>query len=52
MVSTLLTSKVSRAVNIPIIASGGVGQLEHSRRAYLKVKLMLYLQQVSSTMVN
>ena len=25
----LLTSKVSRAVNIPIIASGGVGQLEH-----------------------
>ena len=41
-----LISEVSKNVNIPIIASGGVGSLEHFLQGVLLVMQMLYSLQV------
>ena len=48
----ILTSTVSQSTNVPTIASGGVGTLEHFSQGVLEGKQMPYLPQASFTMGN
>jgi cyclase len=47
-----LTCAVASAVNIPVIASGGAGNLEHLRAALQEAKQMLLLPHLFSILAN
>ena len=47
-----LTKKISSSLNIPVIASGGVGSLEHLKDGIIKVDLALFLQLQYFILVN
>ena len=47
-----LTRAISDAVDVPVIASGGVGNLHHLVEGVLQAMLMRYWQRAFSTTVN